>query len=412
MRYRIAIAAATVAIAAGAASAQSADEMETMRRQLQEMQRMNAELMRRLEVLEAARSAEAAPPPSAPETTIASGQRNTRLTVYGQVNRAVLFADNGEESEAFFVDNSASSTRFGMTGEADLDGTTLGANIEVELVSNPSSGAVSGNRFGPSTGEFNLRERRLELFARNAAYGEAFLGQGSTASDGTTEVTFSGTAVAGGYSDISALGGSIAFSGTGNTVRVRNVFNNFDGNSRQDRIRYDTPSLAGFRLGASAADKGDVDLAAKWGGEFEGVKASAAAHVLFFGEKDNSRPFDMQYGGSASVEFGGGFNITGAVAARSGDDVDRDPIFVYGSLGYNTKALSSLGMTAFSVDYALNEDVARDGDEAQTFGAFAVQRVDRAATDLYVGLRWYDLDRKGLDTDSIVGVWSGARLRF
>jgi len=405
---------AMLALAAGPLHAQSS-EMEAMRAQLEAMQRMNEELMRRLEVLEQAHSAEASQAQPAPETMVSSGQTATRLSIYGQVNRAVLFADNGAQSEAFFVDNDASSTRFGLIGEADLGETTVGANIEVELESNSSNDSVDGERFGPSNGDFNLKERKLELFAKNARFGDGYLGQGPTASDGTTEVSFSGTSVAGGYSDVATVGGAIAFSegrrGSGR-LRVRDVFSNFDGNSRRDRIRYDTPSIGGLRLGASVADKGDFDVAAKWGGDFNGMKVAAGGHVLFFGEQDNERSFDLQYGGSASVAFAGGFSVTGAAAARSSDDADRDPLFLYGSLGYRTDGLSDLGSTAFSVDYALNEDVARQDDEAQTFGLFAVQRVGAAATDLYAGLRWYDLDREGLDTDSVTAVWTGARLRF
>ena len=411
---RLLASAAVLALVAGPLHAQSS-EMEAMRAQLEEMQRMNAELMRRLEVLEQARSAEATQAQTAPETMVSSGQTATRLSVYGQVNRAVLFADNGDESDVFFVDNDASSTRFGLIGEADIGETTVGGNIEIELESNSSNDSVDGDRFGPSNGDFNLKERRLELYAKNASFGDGYLGQGSTASDGTTEVSFSGTSVAGGYSDVSAIGGAIAFSegrrGSGR-LRVRDVFNNFDGNSRRDRLRYDTPSFGGFRLGASVADKGDFDVAAKWGGDFDGVKVAAGGHVLFFGEQDNRRNFDLQYGGSASVEFAGGFSVTGAAAARSSDDADRDPLFLYGSLGYRTDGLTDLGATSFSVDYALNEDVNRKDDEAQTFGLFAVQRVGVAATDLYAGLRWYDLDREGLDTDSVTAVWTGARLRF
>lgn len=406
------LATAAIASLGGPVSAQSRSEMETMRAQLEEMQRMNAELMRRLEALEAARSQEAAPTQTAVETMVSSGQKNTRLSVYGQVNRAMLFADNGSDSEVFFVDGDASSTRFGLIGESDVDGTTLGGQIEIELESNSSNDSVSGGRFGPSNGDFKLKERRLEVFAKNKSYGDGYLGQGSTASDGTTEVSFSGTAVAGGYSDISSMAGAIAFSGTNNSVRVRDVFSNFDGNSRQDRIRYDSPSFSGFRIGASVADKGDTDIAAQWAGEFDGgAKVAAAGHVLFLGEKDNRRDFDVQYGGSASALYGG-FNVTLAAAARGSDDADRDPLFLYGSVGYTTSDLTSLGSTSFSLDYGYNEDVKQRDDEAQTFGIFAVQKIDKAATDLYAGLRWYDLDRDGLDTDSITAVWTGARLRF
>ena len=38
------------------------------------------------------------------------------VQLYGQVSRALMFADDGTQSKWFHVDNEASGTRFGATG--------------------------------------------------------------------------------------------------------------------------------------------------------------------------------------------------------------------------------------------------------------------------------------------------------
>ena len=40
------------------------------------------------------------------------------VQLYGQINRALLYADDGNESKLYFVDNKNSSTRFGFNAKA------------------------------------------------------------------------------------------------------------------------------------------------------------------------------------------------------------------------------------------------------------------------------------------------------
>ena len=53
-------------------------------------------------------------------TAARKGNRKVSLTVYGQVNEAVIFWDDGRETNAYVVSNNASRTRFGFRGELAL----------------------------------------------------------------------------------------------------------------------------------------------------------------------------------------------------------------------------------------------------------------------------------------------------
>src|SRR6187402_2358946 len=64
-------------------------------------------------------------------TTARKGNRKMSLTITGQVNRSVLWWDDGHMSRAYYgLDNSNSSTRWGMLGSAKVNpSVTMGFEI-------------------------------------------------------------------------------------------------------------------------------------------------------------------------------------------------------------------------------------------------------------------------------------------
>src|SRR5262245_51377250 len=53
-------------------------------------------------------------------TTARKGNRKVSLTVYGHVNQAVMFWDDGFEDNAYVVTNDNARTRFGFKGDAKI----------------------------------------------------------------------------------------------------------------------------------------------------------------------------------------------------------------------------------------------------------------------------------------------------
>jgi len=109
-----------------------------------------------------------------------------------------------------------------------------------------------------------------------------------------------------------------------------------------------------------------------------------------------------------------GVSLTLAGGAQERDDPsdDRDTIFGYAKVGYQTNALTSWGTSSFAVDYAYNEDVIQLDDESTSYGLLAVQKIDAINSELYVGVRNYELDRPGSSFDDVTVVLAGARIRF
>src|SRR5918992_4965227 len=72
------------------------------------------------------------------------------VQLYGQVNRALMWADNETQNKVFFVDGQPSSTRIGIQGTSQIaPGLRAGARIESEMKSNPSNEVSFAN---PSAG--------------------------------------------------------------------------------------------------------------------------------------------------------------------------------------------------------------------------------------------------------------------
>ena len=66
------------------------------------------------------------------------------------------------------------------------------------------------------------------------------------------------------------------------------------------------------------------------------------------------------------------------------------------------------------MDYARNEDVAQDDDDATSVGVAIVQDLSQFGMEYYLGYRWHELDRGegSTDFDDINSVMSGVRVKF
>lgn len=342
-----------------------------------------------------------APPPAAPS--------KVGVKVYGQINRAGLWADNGDASKAYFVDNDNSSTRMGVEAKAGVtEGGSLGGRIEYELESNPSTKVNQSNEnVNPA-----ISLRHADGWYDDAGLGKISLGHGSTATDGTAEVDLSGTSVVT-YSSVADLaGGQLWYNDETDSLGelvVGDVFNNMDGLSRRDRLRYDTPSWGGLKLSGSAIEDGAYDLAARYDRKFGDITLASA---LGFADAGDLASWDKQLSGSLSLLHTSGINLTFAAGNQDLTAGDRnDPTFWYAKLGYSLQVLP-VGVSAFSVDYGAYQDFKKDEDEATALSFAYVQNLQNWGTELYLAYRLYGLDEQEGDLADINAVMAGARIKF
>src|SRR5882757_3039608 len=110
-------------------------------------------------------------------TTARKGNKKVSVTLYGQVNRAILFWDDGAEKNTYAVDNNYESSRFGFKGSAKITGDwSAGYRLEVEPTEANSArlNQFDDNNAADPTGALNVRHDFIYL--NNKKLGEVRLG--------------------------------------------------------------------------------------------------------------------------------------------------------------------------------------------------------------------------------------------
>jgi predicted porin len=357
---------------------------------------------------------------SASALEVNSGNDKVGLKLYGHINRAVMAVDDGNESKVFHVDNTNSESRFGINGEvAAYDSLTIGGTVEVEWQSNPSH-KVSMQEESISS---ELKERKMDVYFDSEKLGKLSVGRGDMVSNGSSEVDLSGTGVAGNSGAADAGGGFVFYNTTpvvvaegeeAKSITVGDVFDQMDGLSRRNRVRYDTPTLGGLSLGVSAGEKERADVALTYSGKFADETELEA--VVAYSDPGEGVDYTL-ISGSASVLFGFGLNFTVAGGSRDLDDMPvngDDPTFMYGKIGYKTK-IFSVGSTACSFDYGVYSNIENQDteEEGTAYGVQLVQKLSEYNTEIFAAYRNFELeDNTSADYEPISLALAGARIKF
>lgn len=343
------------------------------------------------------------------------------VELYGQVNKGVMFFDDGQNTEFNVVDNDRASTRFGMKGEQALDnGLTASVLFEVEMQSNASdvltqnSGITVSATPTSAGGTFAERHARVGLAGD---FGAVFVGQTSTATDGVAEQDLAGASDVM-NSDIEDIGGGLFFrtsAGALTTVSINNATNNFDGNGRADVLRYDSPMFNGFQVRTSVAQGGDMDLGLFYKGKMDALDVKAALGYVANNDSASSTGLlqvEDQLSGSISVKHDNGVAATFAYGQQdlknkaTGQD---DPSYYYVKLGYAWDAFE------VAADYSKNSDintaVAAGSPEVTHFGLGAQYNLGNGvSTSAYY--KTFDYDVTGTNTDEINLYGVNLRVKF
>ncbi|MGI9304923.1 MAG: porin [Gammaproteobacteria bacterium] len=323
----------------------------------------------------------------------------------GQINRAVTLADNGTNTDALFVDNNNTGTRFRLRGGGEIGGgVEAGVRWETQYNENSSSVIDIGDGDGGNSDGFVSRYREV-WFKGN--WGQVYLGQGDGAANGTSEVDLSGTAYVADYSGQNLDDGlQFALADGSGTRETSNgaVFSNFDGLSRNDRLRYDTPTWGGLVLsGDVGQDKWEVAgrYKAKWtGGQF----GAAAGYV---GREADA--FGTQLGVSASILLNNGINLSGSYGQQDPDNADAEADGFYAKIGYKFGADQA---HAVSVSYNVINDLELLNDEATRIAGAYVYNIKEHGVELYGLIQNAELDRPGVDIDDVGQISIGSRIKF
>lgn len=331
-------------------------------------------------------------------TTARKGNRRISLTVYGQINRAIVWHDDDNANGHFQSrdNNGRSGTRFGFRGRANINA-DLTAGYRMEI------GIDNSDEANDETVEY----RHTMVYLQSKSLGTIKLGRTSSATDGIAEI---------------ALESAIAQYSCEELQDVITNCNTFgiDG-SREQGIHYVSPTFAGFSLSASwfhddspnIKNDDGYSAALRYAGEFGAIRL--AAGIGYQNKEDGSNAGDgtdtKTISGSASVMHvptGIFLNTVYGVIDTSSDE----QIAYYVSGGVKGKWLSA-GSTTFEVGYGASES---DNYNAEPINITAgvSQEIDSAAMDVYLIYQYNNADVMTSDavTNETNAITAGARIKF
>ncbi len=380
-------------------------------------------------------------PASAAGNTVVNGKSQVKIAITGQLSRVVSIVDDGNTTNIHHTSQAFSGNRVRFIGTAKAwENLTIGTRIEFQFnnrTSNESGNFTAGSSKDEDQGDDTGIDPRYQDITFAGRWGKIYVGKGDSASNGTSEVDLSGTIIAinPSVADM-GFGGSffIVESATvlGVTIfplpalglpqdpnlnggivgpRASTVFTSFDGLSRTQRVRYDTPTFGGFKVSVGLNQGPIGDAALRYSGSFAGTKVSAA--IAWSDKSSTSATIGTQINGSGSILHSSGLSATVAGGTQDFDGVGRsDPSYIYFKLGFKAKLVDA-GTTNFFVAYQNTDDLATEGDDATYWGFGVVQILKDYATELYATFSVADLDDASPDSyDDLTTGLVGARVKF
>ena len=319
-----------------------------------------------------------------------------KYKISGQVNRAIVFMDDGQQSDVRNVDSSASGSRFRFRGSEELgNGMKVGMYYEMQLASIPSSGERPDMDEPRNSDGVGIRQANV-WFSGN--WGKLTVGQGDGAGNGATEADLSGTSIATAPARNSYTGGMRWRTNTaggaplmvgGKVLTEGQTYNSFDGFSRYDNVRYDTPSLGPVKLAVSFGNDQLWEIAGRANTALGGGQLSAG---LFYSQDTGVSNVNGRYGGSLAYLFSQGTNLSGHYSLNESEKAGTND----GS-SWHIKLGHKWGANAAAVTYWQGDDTngivgAPKGFEDQGIGVGFVHSLKKANTQLYASFFHNELD--------------------
>ncbi len=365
--------------------------------------------------------------------TLRKGTRQTSVTIYGRVNTALLYWNDGLGDDVYVVDNSQGESRFGIKGSVKTAGYRFGYELRVRV-----NGAANNDisQLDDDAGEgVALKVAKVYL---QGAFGKITLGRSSSPNSGITEIDLSGTKVvatarAGRWNESFFLvqeNGVLSASTWGD--RYVNRAGHM-GHTYRDQLRYDTPKLMGFAASVTWGEDDFWGLALRYAQSFGIFKLAAGIgyrehHLSANGgdpEDCSAVGYTCRYlaGSAALLHTPTGVNVHFATGVQdiSNDPNANDGRFWYLKGGVKQNVFGPGATAVYAEYYDSSKEAgaagALDDINVNYWGFGAVQHFDAAATELYLGYRLYSTDTEGAvgpanSFKDLAMVMGGMRIKF
>ncbi len=363
---------------------------------IQQIKHQLEALKARLERLESKKSVGKIHTQSSRKRTVHSRNDKVKVTMGGQVGVAAGYGDDGKKTGIYHVTNNAAVTRGYISAEGALSNDLI-AKAVFEFAYSPNNSSRTSIRSTDSQNDFDVRH--ADFILSDARLGTFYLGKGATATDDSAKQDLSGTYLAtapnatNGFYFINKNEETL---NTASNPKVSDVYDNFDGDLRKQRIRYDTPVFYGLQIRAghnststSQGPKNTHDAGLFYGAKINGYEVRGVTSIV-----KNDGKFYTQYTGGGSLLAPFGTNFTFLIAGRNYKNrPGRKNAEHYSvKIGQHATFFDS-GKTLFSLDYGQTRnltDTLASSDKkgtAQLYGATILQKYDQAATEVYLTWR-------------------------
>jgi hypothetical protein len=251
-------------------------------------------------------------------TTVRKGNRRVSLTLSGQVNRALMYWDDGDTSDLYSVDHANATSRFRFTGGAKINpdvqaGFMFEMDIRIGARSNQVTqidddgvsgaggilgGAALGDGIG-GAGDSVIGIRTANWWLESKHYGRLTVGRLNTATAGIAQIDLSNAGVIitsdpgnfqGAFlmrNGLGALGSSWANQcGGPSGAGPYSSDCNEHGTSRRDAVRYDTSTYWGFTASGAFGEDDFWDVGLRYGGEHHGFRVAAGVGYRWYYDRE------------------------------------------------------------------------------------------------------------------------------
>jgi predicted porin len=211
-------------------------------------------------------------------TTARKGNRKVSLEVSGQVNEALMYFDDGTESNAYIVTNDNSRSRFRFKGKAKINSDLeAGYLLEIGVRGANSKRVNQDDDNAVADSGFDLRHSTW--FLKSKTFGQVNVGLTGTASEEITEANLSQTGAFAKYSDVEDSGLGMRLRRNGSPISalswrrlLKDTGDQAGEGDRENIVRYETPEFKGFTAVAAWGEDDFWDVGLKYAGEIGDFK--------------------------------------------------------------------------------------------------------------------------------------------
>ncbi len=367
-------------------------------------------------------------------TTARKGNRKMSLQVYGQVSEAILWWNDGAESNVYVLENHDTKNRIGFLGNAKINGDwSAGFKIELQVRAYRSS-SYNQNALGTSNGTtitaYNTQSvslREVHWYLRSNTYGTITVGRApeAAASAGVINLAspdgFAGSGYISGRSHQGLLlrrSGTVGSSTASlsalnwNTVFHRNNSNTADYEYGVDHsgVKYTSPFFlgqtksSGFRFDASWGMDDMASVALRYAEGFGAFKVAAGVGYSMASSADMLQCSNTGVGGPTGTT-----STVDCSMLQASASVMHSPTGIYVSGGYgqlvdnNRKALGNLAAAGLGAQI-------KDTDSSWWVQAGVVAKLNAIGATTFWGQYASYTSYGGITSQALGGIGAGDAL--